>query len=268
MLFPWLVTACLLPAVLAHRSAPRLDLDADAEEIRPVVHASALEVAETAKSEVASGDLTCIERTGGTCAVDKCFEWRGPTQCSMAACYCSDGGCAGADGKCYQQRNELVASGFVLRNVARPSQVLYVPAMGKLLRVGEESGDAAKWKLFRLAGGSQFLLSSVRFPDTVAVLSDGQECSGGKEGRSCVDAVVARTVSATWPWQESVPTLALELVAAPQGSVMIKAYQSKLAGEFYMHSPEGATEILTKAGRPGLDGYWTPEPPFDFQLSA
>mmetsp|Transcript_33320 Transcript_33320/g.103874 ORF Transcript_33320/g.103874 Transcript_33320/m.103874 type:complete len:149 (+) Transcript_33320:40-486(+) len=71
-----------------------------------------------------TGSLDCLENNGGTCRIQNCFDWRGPQTCHLTRCFCSDGTCAGTDGRCHSQRNKRIGSTYRLENVRFPGYYL------------------------------------------------------------------------------------------------------------------------------------------------
>lgn len=200
-------------------------------------------------------DATCVANTGGLCVVQNCFDWRGNTTCSSGHCLCQDSSCAGADGKCYAERNELVASGFRLRNAQWADYLLHFPIRSNAMKVHNTENRVDGSDLFDLHGlaGSnrtRFLLGSTAHPGHVSAA-----LAGGMVG-------IMKTIA-----NKGIDKLGVKLMRAPafegqpSGSVavMIAPIQEHLRHSYYTVTPSSLGVGLWPQD-PGVGSYWLVEP--------
>eukprot|EP00435_Cladocopium_sp_Y103_P040274 s681_g10.t3 len=121
---------------------------------------------------------SCYSFTGGTCAFASCSSFR-MAQCQAGKCMCP-GGCAGADGRCYNSPNLLVASSFILTNVQYPSYRMYFKRITTWGQMGTSSMPsfsfmgADLFDLYRVPGlfngKALFIIASHKWPSYVLAI--------------------------------------------------------------------------------------------------
>ena len=60
-------------------------------------------------------DFLCTRRTGGSCWISECHDWRGAVVCEDHACVCAPGLCADGHGRCASaQKGEVLPGEFTI----------------------------------------------------------------------------------------------------------------------------------------------------------
>jgi len=223
-------------------------------------------------------DISCIEYTGGTCMVQPCSAWRGPTECSVGRCFCRRGYCSSADGECYSESNKEIAAGFMLRNARWPEQYMYVPKLSRSLWTSRRVNDQSKFNLYQLPGQEsgnglvEYLLGSAKYTNYVATIRRQEVCSGGDSG-GCHIENQAVIVPITRVSSSAVEDMAVNLVLAPQyegapngsQSVMIESF---LHPGYYMYLSRMSWSVGSYKGDAGVGSYWIPEPSLPLHLTS
>lgn len=238
---------------------------------------------------------SCLLKTGGKCLHRECPSWRGDVECVDGECICSRG-CAGADGVCYQQENQLVARDLIFRNVMVPQRIIYLTPESETLTedsvsMGEESayGRPHKFDVYQLPGQTQpkFLLASGEYAVSISAESVCRlilpgEPNANKHGHSCspVHFVKARKIGIDDArGQPSAPRLAMRLISAPghPEAMLIESFlyprhfvsgdESDIFGNgAAKNSTTKSVTLQTNNGDPGSLGYWKPEPSLPVSL--
>lgn len=208
------------------------------------------------ESEPTSSSRMCVANTGGKCRFSSCDSWRGGTTCSLGRCLCQDGLCAGADGKCHLETNELAASGFRLRNARWPEFLLHFPTHFTYMKVHHTThqDDSELFDVYVLPGSNrtECLLSSSVDPDRVSAALTGEEGSFAATkmiGNRAIGYLGSRLMRA--PKFEGVPPGSV--------AVMISPMERGLRGSYYT-VVAGAWEVAVTRGDTGTGAYWLVEP--------
>jgi len=207
-------------------------------------------------------NIDCLTNTGGTCVVQNCLEWRGPTNCSWGGCYCQPGHCAGSDGKCYSKTYGTLLDRFRIRNVRWPDMYLYVSWFwfwNKLYVSSDGATSAGEFNLKELPDGDFILLSSL-YPDYMIKTDYFKSCTGNQDKTThCTESYMPMCSGISSFVSPSVPAAALRFTTAPDGSsVMISSndYPSN-----YWYIPHFSWTLNTHYMDPGTGGYWVFDPP-------
>jgi len=226
-------------------------------------------------------DVTCIERTGGTCMLSNCANFRGPTQCYAGSCFCKTGYCSTVQGECVQQKNRKIASKIILRNARYPSYVMYMATYNSDLWISKQTMNESAFNLFELPGEEGFLLGSEKYGTWVAAFDERVECddrstSGSgrgiaSSGTTCTDRIEASAVPIHQFVTNAAEKLAVNLLAAPEyegepagvQSVMIESYKYPRR---FMTVTSASWDVSAGYNDRGAGCYWLIEPPLKIKL--
>lgn len=241
----------------------------------------------------ASGDTSveCIQHTGGTCMIQGCAAWRGPTTCSVGRCFCQEGHCAGSDGQCYEARNRLVGQHLRFRNARWPEYYLYFASVfPHSLYVSKDPSRQGDLRLLELPGqdrsfDKEVLLSSEAFSNWVAAMGESDDSSTFdlkkdsisslhttlRDSSESTRSITARAVQLKGLMSTPVSQLTVRFVEAPRyegqpngtTSFMISSWKYP---DRYMMVSRASWDVAAGRHDPGVGGYWISEPPLNMSL--
>jgi len=271
-----------IQSVLPHpsalkRSSPRHELEVLPQSDTRPEPAAMLQLAGMASAKLnLSGTLDCVENNGGTCAFQNCYAWRGAAQtCHLARCFCTGGLCAGTDGKCHEERNELIGHRVLLRNVRWPEYYISTSHFGTELWVDWNAGRQAEFELWRLPSGGyasdppDFMLTSsmyqnwaVRVRETQSDQTSSSSSSSSSTSSSSSSSIRYKPIleHTTFPMETGIQHLALNIERIPERpeAVMISSF---MYPREYLYIPRMSFTLDTYHNDPGTGAYWVFDPP-------
>jgi len=244
-------------------SAPRYELDASQQSrLRPAQAGLAL-LAGTDGAELnLSGSVDCIENNGGTCTFQSCFAWRGSQTCHLGRCFCKGGQCAGTDGMCHDEQNEVIGTRYLLRNLRFPDYYITTTRFGYDLWVERGAGRQSEFDLRKLPGSGyatdplDFLLTPTMYPD-YAVITRERSDSSDRSSSVTLDPTLEHV---TFPMETGVQYLALNFERIPEHpeTVMISSF---MYPRDHYYIPRMSWGLDTSPDDPGTGAYWIFDPP-------
>mmetsp|Transcript_50936 Transcript_50936/g.95296 ORF Transcript_50936/g.95296 Transcript_50936/m.95296 type:complete len:339 (-) Transcript_50936:49-1065(-) len=207
---------------------------------------------------------SCYSFTGGTCGVSSCNSFR-MAQCLSGKCVCP-GGCAGADGRCYPSGNQLVASGFTLKNVNWPSYRMYFKRVSTFNQIGTSSMPSFsfmgsdRFDLYRVPGlfngKALYFLASHKWPEYVLAIRATTGTAFSPFGTYTVKLQDSRS-----PWKpEDIMLRVCSMVSYGKPNVIMFGSAGSVKTIWsYVHT--GSWNVWGSISSPGKGGEWFADPP-------
>lgn len=210
---------------------------------------------------------SCYSFTGGTCAFASCSSFR-MAQCQAGKCMCP-GGCAGADGRCYNSPNLLVASSFVLTNVQYPSYRMYFKRITTWGQMGTSSMPSFSFMgsdlfdLYRVPGlfngKALFIIASHKWPSYVLAIRATTGTAFSPFGTYSVEL---KDTSAPWKPEDIMLRVCSMGSYGKHSAIMIGSAGAVKTIWAYVHM--GSWSVYGSISNPGEGGEWSPNPPMPY----
>jgi len=213
--------------------------------------------------EMFSANAKCFGYTGGSCVTEHCAPYR-HAQCHVGKCICKSG-CAGADGKCYQQHNRLVAKGVLLRNAKYHHYKMYFQRMSTFGQMKTTSAsswmnmDQDKFDIYEVPGSQfghkEYFLASSKWSDYVLGMKATTGTAISPFGTYAVNLNKKGGVLDTWG-----PTnIMLRVCETATGALQIGAKMAD-ANTIWAYVHHGSWYVYGSVSTPGWGGEWKVEP--------
>ncbi|CAK9024644.1 unnamed protein product [Durusdinium trenchii] len=210
---------------------------------------------------------TCYGFTGGTCAYASCSSFR-MAMCDAGKCMCPHG-CAGADGRCYQSPNMVVASSFILTNVKYPKYRMYFKRVTTWGQMGTSSMPsfsffgADLFDLYRVPGlfdgKALFMIASHKWPSYVLAI---RATTGTALSPFGTYSVELKDTSAPWKPEDIMLRVCSMASYGKPNAIMIGSAGAVKTIWAYVHM--GSWSVYGSMSSPGDGGGWMPNPPIPY----
>jgi len=198
----------------------------------------------------------CLAKTGGTCILSKCSDFRGATMCIGSNCLCFPGFCSSAEGQCLKSANQRIAKKVRLRNARYSNQ--YVAIGSRNIYITENHLDPNTFfDIWRMP-------SITSFPGYLLFSQDGGRVVGIRPGEAGLEMkpwslpLAAANFASFWitaaPPYEGAPPGMQSIVIEGFGFRSSVLYSDDVHHRVGIHVPQGFGSV-------GVGAYWIPEPP-------
>jgi len=131
-------------------------------------------------------DFVCTRRTGGSCWIYECDDWRGDVVCEDHACLCAPGLCADGHGRCASaQKGEVLPGEFTIGSHQKHwfakdgFEYAYLSAWGGASTTADKD-EKSKWRIL-VNNDNTVMLQNKYYPDSY--LSIRRSCESGSRRR-------------------------------------------------------------------------------------
>lgn len=227
-------------------------------------------------------ETNCLVNTGGSCVIEDCARFRGPTTCHFDRCLCTEG-CSTADGSCTNHTYKTVLKDFTMRDF-RFGRYLYVDdVLWHVAMSDDNSSELNHFTLMETHDG-EFIIYAKANPDFAIAIQRTESSSRRRYSPPTVTYSVTQTnVKGEYGvgFDPSAPNVAITLTEPPGGyndERRPKAYQFNGAHpvmlqsfahpRHYIYSPYwgGALDQASvEDDDPGDGGLWIFDPPLPME---
>jgi len=206
----------------------------------------------------------CYSFTGGVCTSRIC-DYNRLSQCVSGKCVCP-GGCAGADGRCYNAGNTLVASGFTMKNVKWPNYRMYFKRVSAFNQMGTSSMPSFsfmgsdRFDLYRVPGlfkgRALYFLASHKWPEYVLAIRATVGTAFSPFGTYTVKL---KDSSAPWKPEDIMLRVCSMVSYGKPNEIRFGSAGATHTIWAYVHS--GDWDVWGAMTSPGTGGKWIADPP-------